>query len=466
MLTEKNLHEYQQTTVGHIIENPKAGVFLDMGLGKTVSTLTALKWLIYDDLEINRVLVVAPKRVTESVWTAEAKKWSHLKPLRLSRIIGSEKQRRAALAVKADVYLISRDNVSWLCGLYGGSKLPFDMLVIDESSSFKNQQSQRFKALKAVQANFRRVVILTGTPAPNGLLDLWAQIFLLDRGERLGKLIGKYRDEYFKPNQRNGDIIYSYKLRDGAESQIHEKIADICISMKAKDYLKLPKRITNYIDIEFSPSLMQQYEDFEQEQILQIINESEDGTVTATNAAALSNKLLQFAGGAVYDDERNVLNIHALKLEALEEIVEQASGKPVLVAWNYKHEEERILKKLAKYKPKALKKDEDIDEWNDGLINVMTMHPASGGHGLNLQTGGHILVWYSPTWSLELYQQFNARLDRQGQTKPVVVHHLVSQGTIDNDVLRALDKKTTTQDDLLNAIKAKVAAYKKLALID
>jgi SNF2 family DNA or RNA helicase len=454
----RKLHNYQITGKDHIIENPFSGLFLDMGLGKTATTLEAIYTLIYADLEINKVLIIAPKRVVENVWTSEVKEWPHLKRLKLSRVIGTEKQRRNALAVKADIYLISRDNIAWLVGFYGGSKLPFDMLVIDESSSFKNHKSQRFKALKAVQPNFKRVVLLTGTPAPNGLIDIWPQVYLLDRGQRLGKTIGAYRELYFKPNQRNGAIVYNYKIIPSGEQEIHEKIKDICISMKAKDLLNLPGRVNNYIEIGFPEDLREKYLKFEEEQVLALF---EDNEISAANAAALTNKLLQFTGGAVYDEEKNVHEIHALKLEELKNIIDEANGSPVLVAWNFKHERDRIIKYLKGYNVRQLKTDSDITDWNNGEIQVLLMHPASGGHGLNLQQGGHIITWYSPTWSLELYQQFNARLDRQGQKNIVLVHHLIMWHTIDEDVVRALNRKADTQDDLLRAVKARIDKYLK-----
>lgn len=459
-MDESNLHGYQQQTIRHIIDNPHAGVFLDMGLGKTVSSLTAINKLMFEDLEIRKTLVIAPKRVAENVWTSEAKKWDHLKHLKIIRITGTEKQRKEALRQEGDVYMLGRDNVSWICGQYGGSMLPFDMLVIDESSSFKSPKSMRFKALKMLQPSFSRVVILTGTPAPNGLIDLWSQIYLLDRGQRLGKTITSYRDQFFRPGKRNGAIIYSYDILKGGEEAIHDSIKDICISMKAEDYLNLPKRINNYIELDFPESLKQKYNDFEKEKVLELFT-SEEG-ITAMNAAALSNKLLQFANGAIYDEDKEYHTVHDIKLEALEEIVENANGKPVLIAYTYKHDVERILEKLKKYKPKKLDSEQDIEDWNNGLINVMVMHPASGGHGLNLQAGGNIIVWFGQTWSLELYQQFNARLDRQGQTEAVIINHLIAKGTIDQDVINSLNNKSIKQEGLMQAVKAKIDKYLKL----
>ena len=458
-MDESNLHGYQQQTIQHIIDNPHAGVFLDMGLGKTVSSLTAINKLMFEDLEIRKTLVIAPKRVAENVWTSEAKKWDHLKHLKIVRITGTEKQRKEALRQEGDVYMLGRDNVSWICGQFGGSMLPFDMLVIDESSSFKSPKSMRFKALKMLQPSFSRVVILTGTPAPNGLIDLWSQIYLLDRGQRLGKTITSYRDQFFKPGKRNGAIIYSYDILKGGEEAIHDSIKDICVSMKASDYLNLPKRINNYIELDFPESLKQKYNDFEKEKVLELFT-SEEG-ITAMNAAALSNKLLQFANGAIYDEDKNYHTVHDIKLDALEEIVENANSKPVLIAYTYKHDVERILEKLKKYKPKKLDSEQDIEDWNKGLINVMVMHPASGGHGLNLQAGGNIIVWFGQTWSLELYQQFNARLDRQGQTEAVIINHLIAKDTIDQDVIKSLNNKSIKQEGLMQAVKAKIDKYLK-----
>jgi len=452
----KTLHHYQLTAIDHILNNPKCGLFLDMGLGKTVSTLTAVRKLIFEEIEISRVLVIAPKRVAESVWGAEIENWPHLKGLRAVKITGTEMQRKAALKEKGHIYLISRDNVAWLCGQYGGSTLPFDMLVIDESSSFKNPKSLRFKALKAVSPSFDRVILLTGTPAPNSLIDLWSQIYLLDRGERLGRFITQYRKDFFTPGQSNGHIVYNYKLQKGGEKAIHEKIGDICMSMKTEDYLELPERIDNFIKVKFPDEVQSLYDDFEREKVLQLF---EDNEVSAINAAALSNKLLQFANGAVYDENKYYHEVHSLKLDALEDLIEEANGQPVLIAWTYRHDRDRILRKLKSYKPRELKTDKDIKDWNSGKIQVLTMHPASGGHGLNLQHGGNTVVWFGQTWSLELYQQLNKRLHRQGQTKPVIVHHLIGSKTIDEDVMKALKRKEAGQSGLMEAIKARINKY-------
>jgi len=459
MLNQDNLHDYQREGVQHILDNSHSALFLDMGLGKTVTTLTAISRLIFEELEISRVLVIAPKRVAESVWDKEIKLWKHLSDLRVSKIAGNEKQRRKALQTAAEVYTIGRDNVAWLCGLFGGMTLPFDMLVIDEASSFKNPQAVRFKALRRVQPCFSRVVNLTGTPAPNGLMDLWAQTYLLDRGERLGKTITEYRRNYFREGQKNGHIVYKYTIDKTNEQVIHERLKDICLSMRAADYLDMPARVNNYLELPLGEKIMQKYEEFEGEQVLNLLSAEEP--ITAQSAAALSNKLLQFANGAVYDAEGGFHEVHDVKLDALVSIIEEAAGKPVLVAYTYKHDLVRIMKALKAYKPVKLEKDADIDNWNAGKIQVMVMHPASGGHGLNLQKGGNIAVWFGQTWSLELYQQWNARLDRQGQEEQVFVHHLIAAGTIDSKVLAALTNKTRTQDGLMDAVKSLLKKYGK-----
>jgi SNF2 family DNA or RNA helicase len=454
-----NLHGYQLAAVDHILTHSHAGLFLDMGLGKTVSTLTAINRLMFEDLDISSVLIIGPKRVAENVWTSEAVKWDHLKHLKISRVIGNEKKRKEALRAKADIYTISRDSIVWLCGQYGGNMLPFDMVVIDESSSFKSPKSGRFKALRMVQPSFKRVVLLTGTPAPNGLIDLWSQIYLLDRGQRLGKTITGFREEYFRPGKRNGAIVYSYDLLNDSEQRIHDAIRDVCMSMKASDYLSLPPRINNYIELPMDAALSKKYNDFERDNVLELYSSEED--ITATTAAALSNKLLQFANGAIYDEARNWHEVHDLKLEAAKEIVEEANGKPVLIAYTYKHDAERLCEALKAYKPVRLETEQHIDDWNAGRIKVLIMHPASGGHGLNLQAGGNIVLWFGQTWSLELYQQFNARLDRQGQTESVIVNHLITKGTIDSDVIAALEKKDVKQEGLMQAVKARIAKYLK-----
>lgn len=467
-MNKSDLHNYQLACVEHIIKTKFCGIFLEMGLGKTVSTLTAINELMFDYCEIDSVLVIAPKRVAESVWQEEAENWDHLKHLTFSKIIGTERKRVEAIKKKANIYIISRDNIAWLCAFYGGSKLPFDMIVIDELSSFKSYKSQRFKSLRATQAYFKRFVGLTGTPAPNGLIDLWPQIYFMDRGERLGKTITAYRNKYFRPGQTNGSVVYSYSLLQDSEKLIHEKISDICISMKADDYLQMPFRTDNFIKLDLPDNLKKKYEEFEKEKVLELIdqeteieNSEKPVEINVVNAAALSNKLLQFANGAVYDEDRCVHEVHQIKLEMLKEIVENANGQSVLVAWTYQHDRDRIMQYLKAFKPRELKKPEDIKDWNAGKVQVMLAHPASAGHGLNLQAGGSIIVWYGQTWSLELYQQFNARLYRQGQQNHVIIHHLIMKGTHDEDVILALKRKNRSQSELMDSIKAKINKYKK-----
>lgn len=460
-MNENNLHNYQRVCVQHIIDHPFCGVFLDMGLGKTISTLTAINELKYDYCEINTVLVIAPKRVAETVWEEEAKSWDHTRHLKFSKIIGTEKQRLAALKANADVYVISRDNVSWLCSLYA-ARLPFDMLVIDELSSFKSHQTQRFKALRLARVWFKRVVGLTGTPAPNGLINLWSQMYLIDRGQRLEKTITAYRSRYFRPGASNGYVVYTYNLLPEAEQLIHNRIKDICISMRAEDYLEMPERIDNFVKVTMPPQLQDAYKRFERESVITIVNDMENSsmTVNAVNAAALSNKLLQFANGAIYGENKEVRYIHELKLEALKEIIEAAEGKPVLVAWTYQFDRDRLMSYFRNLCPRELKTAKDIEDWNNGKVQLMLAHPASAGHGLNLQAGGNIIVWYGLTWSLELYQQFNSRLYRQGQKNRTIIHHIVTMRTHDEDVVWALRSKDKTQNNLMNSIKAKIDKYK------
>lgn len=488
-MKKSDLHDYQRLCVQHILNHRHCGIFLDMGLGKTVTTLTAIEDLMFDYCEINSVLIIAPKRVVETVWAEEASSWDHLRHLRFSKIIGSAAQREEAMRKPADIYLISRDNIAWLCALCGGSRLPFDMVVVDELSSFKSYKSIRFKALRQVQPYFKRFVGLTGTPAPNGLIDLWPQIYLMDRGERLGKTITKYRERYFTPGRSNGQVVFSYNLNCGSEQLIHKQISDICISMKADDYLTMPLRTDNFIRLTMPDKLAEQYKDFEHNKVLELLNKTEtvieydeDGrehiverpvALSIANAAALSNKLLQFANGAVYrssseapdlleqKDEREVLYVHDLKIQALKDILDDCNGQPVLVAWTFQFDRDRILEQLKSYKPRELKTAKDITDWNAGQVPLMLAHPASAGHGLNLQAGGNIIVWYGQTWSLELYQQFNARLYRQGQQHGVIINHLVVKGTHDEDVIRALRAKDRTQNDLMTSISAKVNKYKQ-----
>lgn len=459
MLNKSNLHNYQKATVDFIIEHKFCGVFLDLGLGKTISTLTAINELMYDYCEINSVLVIAPKRVAETVWAEEAAKWEHTRHLVISKVMGSENKRLDALKRPADIYVVSRDNVAWLCNVFA-SRLPFDMVVIDELSSFKSHQSQRFKSLRMTRPFMKRVVGLTGTPAPNSLIDLWPQMYLIDRGERLGKTITQYRARYFRPGKSNGYVVYSYDILAGASDMIQEKISDICISMKASDYLDMPERTDNFITVTMSDELKKEYNKFKNDNIIKLIDDNGTTEINAVNAASLVNKLLQFANGSVYDEDKNVHKIHTLKLEALKEIIENSNGQPILVAWTYQFDRDAILKAFSAYKPRQLKTADDINDWNAGNIQLMLAHPASAGHGLNLQAGGSIIVWYGLTWSLELYQQFNARLYRQGQTKHVTIHHIVTSGTYDEEVINAINRKDKNQNRLLDSIKADIAAYR------
>ncbi|WAX08971.1 hypothetical protein BS162P3_00046 [Bacteroides phage BS162P3] len=460
MLKKEQLHEYQVKAVDMIVNNFNCGLFLDMGLGKTVSTLTAIQELREMGF-IDKVLIIAPKKVAQVTWKDEINNWEHLKGLRISVIDGTAAQRRAAMMADADIYTVSRDNVVWLVVEHGGVKLPYDMVVIDELSSFKNYASKRFKALRRVRKFIPRVVGLTGTPAPNGLIDLWAQMFLIDEGKRLGKTVTGYRDRFFTAGRRNGDIVYQWDLKSPAEEteqKISELIKDICISMSAEDYLKMPDKLMYYDRVKLSDKDFKAYKTFEREQVLEFIESGE--TITAASAAALSNKLQQFANGAMYDADRKVLQLHDEKIEKLKELVEAANGQPVLVAYTFKHDLDKIMEALKEYKPVKLEKPEQIADWNAGKINVLVTHPASAGHGLNLQKGGHIMIWYGLTWALELYQQFNARLYRQGQKKPVSIHHIIATDTVDEKIIKSLDGKDTTQRSLMDAIKEIVELYK------
>lgn len=442
-------YAYQQHATRMILDNPECALFLDMGLGKTIATLTAIDVLKYDRFETKKVLVIAPLRVAEDTWVREKDKWDHVKHLKVSRVLGSAKDRKAALQQKADIYVINRENVLWLVE-YLGDKWDFDMLVIDELSSFKSPKSKRFRALRKVRPKCSRVVGLTGTPAPNGYIDLWSQIYLLDRGERLGRTLTSYRDAYFRPGARNGHIVYEWVLRAGAKQAIDERLSDICVSMSAADWLRMPERIDNHIYVQMDPEVEKKYKTMARDHILQ-----EDGKeIIGINAAAVMTKLLQLANGAVYDEQREVLWVHDLKLDALETILDGQLGQPTLVFYSYKHDLDRIRARFPHMR--ELKTAEDIADWNEGKIELLVAHPASAGHGLNLQDGGHTAVWFGLPWSLELYQQANARLHRQGQRKSVIIHHILTAGTADEEVMRALEKKDTTQANLLAALKAEI----------
>ena len=439
-------HEYQSFATNFVLEHPACGLILDMGLGKSVITLTALWFLLLDSFDVGKVLVVAPKRVAENTWPAELKKWEHLDGLTWSLVLGSEKDRRAALQRRAKIYIINRENVTWLVDNY---RWDFDTLVIDELSSFKSSKAQRFRALKRVRPRISRVIGLTGTPQPNGLLDLWPQMYLLDMGQRLGRFVGGYRERFFLPDKRNREVIYSYKPKEGAEEKIYEMISDICISMKATDFLDMPELVSSQVEVKMNAREQKLYEDFERDMVLHL----KDGDLDAVNAAALSGKLVQMANGAVYGDSRKVHHIHDRKLDALEDIIEAANGKPLLVAYWFKHDLERIRQR---FDVRTIDRPEDIADWNAGKIPVALIHPASAGHGLNLQDGGSTIVWFGLTWSLELYQQLNARLWRQGQKHTVVVQHLVTAGTHDEDIVRALEQKDMSQTALIAAVKARI----------
>jgi len=441
-----NPHEYQDYATRFILEHPIVAVLLEMGLGKSVITLTAIFDLTLDSFEIRKVLVIAPLRVARDTWPAEIEKWDHLRGLTCSVAIGNEAQRKAALLKKAQVYIINRENIDWLVNK-SGLPFDFDMVVIDELSSFKDNGSKRFKALRKVRPGVRRVVGLTGTPSANGLMDLWAEIGILDMGQRLGRYITRFRNDYFLPDKRNQQMVFSYKPRPGAEKAIYRLISDITISMKNTDYLKLPELVMNEIPVGLSEDEMACYQTMKHELVLSLKGREID----AVNAAALSGKLLQMANGAVYDEDKDVIHIHDRKLDALEDVIEAANGKPVLVAYWFKHDLERILNRFPAEK---LDSTPSIQRWNNGEIQLAIIHPASAGHGLNLQAGGSTLVWFGLTWSLELYQQTNARLWRQGQKDTVVIHHIITKGTIDEDVMRALEKKDKTQTALINAVKA------------
>lgn len=439
-------HSYQEYAIRYIETHPISALLIDMGLGKTSITLTAICNFLFDSFEVCKVLVIAPLRVAKNTWTDEIKKWEHLSTLTYSLIVGNENERLSALNEKADIYIINRENVDWLVNK-SGYKFDFDMVVIDELSSFKNHQSKRFKSLMKVRPLVKRIVGLTGTPSSNGLMDLFAEFKILDMGKRLGYFIGQYRNTYFKPDKTNGPIVYSYKPLPNAENAIYEKISDITVSMKANEYLKMPELLTSNYVVELSNSEKNQYDEMKKSLVLEIT----DGEITASNAASLSNKLCQLSNGAIYDDEQNIVEIHDRKLEALEDIIESMNGKPLLIAYWYRHDLERIK---SRFSVREIKTNEDISDWNDGKIPVALIHPASAGHGLNLQNGGSTLVWFGLTWSLELYQQTNARLYRQGQKNTVVIQHIITKGTIDEQILKALQKKNKTQADLIDAVRA------------
>lgn len=450
-------HDYQKYCIDRIISDSSLGLFLDMGLGKTVITLTAVNELIYNRFEVGKVLVIAPKKVAETTWTNEARKWEHLHNLRISRVIGTLSQRVRALNTPADVYVINRENVPWLVE-YDRNAWRFDMVVIDELSSFKSSTAQRFKSLCYVRQHIKRLVGLTGTPASNGLIDLWAQIYLLDEGERLGKKITHFRAKYCDCNTHGGHFS-TYAMKPGAEESIRAAISDICISMKAEDYLQLPECTVVDVPVYMDKRTEKRYEEFEREMLLQI----DENTLDAGTAAVLSGKLMQFANGAVYDENRNAVEIHSGKLDTLSELVEGLNGQHALIFYNFRHDLERILRHLEKspLSIRELKTDQDQADWNAGKIDLLLAHPASAGYGLNLQQGGHHVIWFGLNWSLELYEQANKRLHRQGQQERVIIHRLITQNTRDADVADALAGKQDVQNALLEALKVKIREIKK-----
>lgn len=440
-------HNYQAYAIDYIETHPIAAALLDMGLGKTVISLTAIADLLFDSFEAHRILVVAPLRVARDTWPAEIAKWEHLQHLTYAVCVGTPKERRAALLSGADITIINRENLGWLIDS-SGFDFNYDMVVIDELSSFKNHKSKRFQSLMKARPKVKRIIGLTGTPSSNGLMDLWAEFKLLDFGERLGRFITHYRNNYFIPDKRNGEIIYSYKPMPYAEDAIYRRISDITISMKSTDHLQMPELITSQYEVQLSEEETQRYEELKADFILEL----PEGEITAANAASLTGKLSQLANGAIYDDDGNIIEFHDRKLDALEDLIEAANGKPLLVAYWFKHDLQRIKKR---FNVREIKSSKDITDWNNGDIPVAVIHPASAGHGLNLQAGGSILIWFGLTWSLELYQQTNARLWRQGQTSgTVVIEHIITKGTIDERILKALSLKEVTQNALIDAVKA------------
>lgn len=454
-------YPYQQYCAARIVADAAVGLFLDMGLGKTVITLDAINTLRYDRWAVQRVLIIAPKKVAEGTWTKEAQKWEHLRHLRISAVLGSQQKRLRALATPADIYVINRDNVAWLVD-YFKNAWPFDMVVLDESSSFKNSQSKRFKALKLVRSRINRLVELTGTPASNGLIDLWAQIYLLDGGARLGRTLGQYRERFFDPDKRSRTQIFSYTPKDGSMEYIQQAIGDICVSMKAEDYLNLPDRMFDDVPVVLDDKARKAYRQLERDLLLEL----DEGQITAASAGVLTGKLLQLCNGAVYDSEKRPLAIHNCKVEAFLEVLEQLNGQHCLVFYNFQHDRDRLLAALEQLglRVRVYQNAADEDAWNAGEIDVLLAHPASCAYGLNLQNGGHHIVWFGLTWSLEQYEQANKRLHRQGQRHPVIVHHLAVQGGMDEDVIDSLRAKGDTQEALMDALKARIKKARETAV--
>lgn len=453
-------HEYQSYCFNRIIDTKKVGLYIDMGLGKTVTTLSAVKDLKYNRLLVRKILVIAPKKVAESTWSKEKDKWDHTKMLRVSKVLGSTAKRIQALNTPADLYIINRENVVWLVDYYRNA-WPFDMVVIDESSSFKNHKSKRFKALASISGKIDRLVELTGTPSPNGLEDLWAQVYLLDGGERLEKRYTQFRERYFNPGDRGQNIIYNYKPKLGSEQAILDKISDICITMKSEDYLQLPDLIEDVIHVELDQKARKAYDELERQMVLALPEEEDE--ISVTSAAALSNKLLQLANGAVYDENHTMHPVHDCKIEAFMELVESLNGKPALVFYNFQHDKDRIKAALEKtsLRVRELKTPQDENDWNTGQIDILLAHPASCAYGLNLQQGGNHVIWFGLTWNYELYSQANKRLHRQGQTEKVIVHHLVCNDTRDEDVMEAISRKDDVQNWVMESLKARIRKIKE-----
>lgn len=455
-------HDYQKHCINKIITTKKLGLFLDMGLGKTVTTLTAVKELKYNRFEVRKVLVIAPKKVAEGTWSREAGKWDHTKMLRVSPVLGSQAKRIKALNTPADIYIINRENVCWLVDYYKND-WPFDMVVVDESSSFKSHKAKRFKSLSSVSGHIERMVLLTGTPSPNSLADLWSQVYLLDGGQRLEKRYTHFREKYFDPGQRNGYVVFNYNAKPGSENAILSRISDICISMKASDYLQLPDVVDHEVPVVLDSKAAKAYYELEKQMVLQLPEDDEE--ISVASAAALSNKLLQLANGAVYDDDHNYYEVHNCKIDAFLELIESLQGKPALVFYNFQHDKARILKTLEKSKLRVreLKTADDEDAWNNHEVDILLAHPASSAYGLNLQEGGNHVIWFGLTWNYEQYTQANARLHRQGQTEKVIIHHLICSGTRDEDVMEALKRKEDVQEWVMQSLKARIKKIREEA---
>lgn len=450
-------HPYQRYCINRIISDPALGLFLDMGLGKTVITLTAVQDLIYNQLKVCKCLIIAPKKVAEATWNTEAAKWDHLQHLRFSMIMGSTQKRIRAACSAADIYITNRENVVWLVD-YFRNAWPFDMIVIDESSSFKSNKAKRFKSLTWIRPHVQRIVELTGTPAPNSIQDLWAQLYLLDGGIRLGRTVTGFREMYFNSNTHGGHFT-TYEAKEDAQKAIQDKISDICISMRAEDYLQLPDLVYDTIPVQLDSKALKAYKQMEKEMLLEV----DESTIDAGSAAALSNKLLQLCNGAVYDEKRQAVEIHACKLEAFSELLDGLHGVPALVFYNFQHDKTRIINLLAKsnLRARVLQNAQDATDWNSRQIDILLAHPASCAYGLNLQQGGNHVIWFGLNWSLELYQQANKRLHRQGQKSTVFIHQLAVTDSRDTDVLEALQDKNATQDALIDSLKARIRKVKE-----